>query len=396
MAVKRSVTDYPVAGKRVFVRVDFNVPLEGGEVADDMRIRAALPTIAYLRRQGCPLMLASHLGRPKGQVVEGLRLAPVARRLATLIDADVQTVGDCVGPEVDAAARTLGPGKVLLLENVRFHAEETANDPVFAARLASLAEVFVNDAFGAAHRAHASTEGIAHCLPAVAGLLMTRELEMLGRLLGDPGRPFVVALGGAKVSDKIGVIRKMLTVADEVLVGGAMCFPLFAAQGYGVGTSLVEAGTEQVATDVLAAAAATPGRFVLPQDVVVAGEAAAGASASTVAADAMPAGKMGLDIGVATARDYATRIAAARTVFWNGPMGLFEIDDFAAGTRAVAEAVAGCRGVSVVGGGDTVSAVRRFGVEGITHVSTGGGASMEFLEGKVLPGVAALMDKEQG
>ena len=395
--MKRSVTDYPLAGKRVFVRVDFNVPLEAGEVADDMRIRAALPTIAYLRQQGCSLVLASHLGRPKGQVVEGLRLAPVARRLATLVGDEVQSVRDCVGPEVEAAARALGPGSMLLLENVRFHAEETANDPLFAAKLASLAEVFVNDAFGAAHRAHASTEGIAHCLPAVAGLLMTRELEMLGRLLGDPARPFVVVLGGAKVSDKIGVIRKMLDVADEVLIGGAMCFPLLKAQGHGVGTSLVEAGTEQVAADVLAAAAVASGRFVLPQDVVVAAEAVAGAAAETVSADAMPAGKMGLDIGSLTARDYAARITAARTVFWNGPMGLFEVDDFAAGTRAVAAAVAGCPGVSVVGGGDTVSAVRRFGVEDrITHVSTGGGASMEFLEGKVLPGVAALMEKEQG
>ena len=395
--MKRSVTDYPVAGKRVFVRVDFNVPLEGVEVADDMRIRAALPTIAYLRQRDCPLVLASHLGRPKGQVVEGLRLAPVARRLATLVDDDVQTVADCVGPEVEAAARALGPGQMLLLENVRFHAEETADDPAFAAQLASLAEVFVNDAFGAAHRAHASTEGIAHCLPAVAGLLMTRELEMLGRLLSDPERPFVVVLGGAKVSDKIGVIRKMLDVADEVLVGGAMCFPLLKAQGHDVGTSLVEAGTEQVAAEVLAAAAAAPGRFVLPQDIVVAAEAVAGASTDAVPADSIPAGKMGLDIGSLTARDYAARIAAARTVFWNGPMGLFEVDAFAAGTRAVAEAVAGCRGVSVVGGGDTVSAVRRFGVENrITHVSTGGGASMEFLEGRVLPGVAALLDKEEG
>ena len=393
--MKRSVADYPVAGKRVFVRVDFNVPLEGGEVADDMRIRAALPTIAYLRERGCSLVLASHLGRPKGQVVDELRLAPVARRLALLVDDDVRTVGDCVGPEAEAAARSLGPGEMLLLENVRFHAEETADDPVFAARLASLAEVFVNDAFGAAHRAHASTEGIAHCLPAVAGLLMMRELEMLGRLLADPGRPFVVVLGGAKVSDKIGLIRKMLDVADEVLVGGAMCFPLLKAQGHDVGTSLVEAGTEEVAAGVLAAAAAARGTFVLPRDIVVAAQAVAGAPSDTVPADAMPAGKMGLDIGGVTARDYAARIAAARTVFWNGPMGLFEVDDFAAGTREVAAAVAGCRGVSVVGGGDTVSAVRRFGVEGITHVSTGGGASMEFLEGKVLPGVAALLDKEE-
>jgi phosphoglycerate kinase len=392
---KICVTDYPVQGRRVFVRVDFNVPLDDGGVADDMRIKAALPTIQHLIDRGCSLVLASHLGRPKGQVVEQLRLDPVAQRLSDLLDREVQKVDDCVGPEVAEAAGQLKPGEVLLLENVRFHSEETANDPAFALRLAELADVFVNDAFGTAHRAHASTEGIAHRLPAVAGLLMKRELEVLGSLLADPGRPFVVVLGGAKVSDKIGVIEKMLTLADAVLVGGAMCFPLLKAQGVTVGTSRVEEGTEEIAAQALAAAAASACAFELPADLVVAAVAEAGAASQTVAADAIPADRMGLDIGRLTIASFADHLASAGTVFWNGPMGLFEIDDFAVGTRAVGEAIVASAATSVVGGGDTVSAVRHFGLEEhITHVSTGGGASMEFLEGKTLPGVAALLDAE--
>ena len=392
---KRSVTDYPLAGKRVLVRVDFNVPLEGGRVADDTRIRAALPTIEYLLGQRCAVVLASHLGRPKGKVVEELRMAPVAARLAELLGRPVKTARDCVGPEVEAAARALAPGEVLLLENLRFHAGETANDPAFAAQLAALADVYVNDAFGAAHRAHASTEGVAHLLPAVAGLLLTRELEMLGKLLTDPQRPFVVVLGGAKVSDKIGVIERMLDTADAILVGGATCFAFFKAAGLEVGTSLVdEDGLDAAAT--IAAKARQEGHvFELPVDIVVAPAAEAGAPTTVVAADAMPVDQMGLDIGPATAAAFAARIAGARTVFWNGPMGLFEIEDFAAGTRTVGEAVAAGDAVSVVGGGDTVRAVRRFGLEGrITHVSTGGGAALEFLEGKALPGVGVLMDRE--
>jgi len=392
---KRCVTDYPVDGRRLLVRVDFNVPLEGGAVADDMRIRAALPTLHHLLDRGCAVVLASHLGRPKGQVVDGLRLDPVARRLAELLDRPVQKVDDCVGPDVATAVAALAGGDVMLLENVRFHPEETENDPAFAAQLGALAVVYVNDAFGSAHRAHASTEGVAHVLPGVAGLLMRRELDVLGTLLSDPGRPFVVVLGGAKVSDKIGVIRKMLELADAVLVGGAMCFPLLRAQGLGVGRSKVEEGTEEVAAEVLTAAAAAACDFVLPSDLVVAAEAAPGAPTTVVSAAAVPDDALGLDIGPATAADYGARLRAAGTVFWNGPMGLFEIDDFAAGTRTVGEAVADCRGASVVGGGDTVSAVRRFGLEErITHVSTGGGAAMEFLEGKTLPGVAALLDDD--
>jgi triosephosphate isomerase len=393
--MKRSLTDYPVAGKRVLVRVDFNVPLEGGRVADDTRVRAALPTIQYLIDQGCSVVLVSHLGRPKGQVVDDLRMAPVAARLAELLGRPVATAGDCVGPKAEEAAAALAAGDVLLLENLRFHAEETANDAAFAARLAALADVYVDDAFGTAHRAHASTEGVTHYLPSVAGLLMTRELEVLGRLLREPARPFVVVLGGVKVSDKIGVIEKMLATADAILIGGAMCFTFFKAAGWEVGTSKLEADKVDVAAGVFAAAEAGTCAFELPTDIVVAPAAEAGAPARVVPADRMPVAEMGLDIGPATVAAFTARIAGAGTVFWNGPMGLFEIDDFAAGTKAVGEAIAASGAVTVVGGGDTVSAVRRFGLgDSITHISTGGGASMEYLEGRALPGVEALMDRD--
>jgi len=393
--MKRSLTDYPLAGKRVLVRVDFNVPLEDGRVVDDTRIRAALPTITYLLDKGCSIVLASHLGRPKGQVAADLRMAPVATRLAELLGRPVATADDCVGPAVEKAAAALAPGDVLLLENLRFHAEETGNDAAFAGRLAGLADVYVNDAFGTAHRAHASTEGVTHYLPSVAGLLMTRELEVLGRLLREPARPFVVVLGGAKVSDKIGVIEKMLATADAILIGGAMCFTFFEAAGREVGTSRLEADKVDVAAGIAAEAKAGECAFELPVDIVVAPASEAGAPARVVPADGMPAGEMGLDIGPATVAAFAARIAGAGTIFWNGPMGLFEIDDFAAGTKAVGEAIAASAAVSVVGGGDTVSAVRRFGLgDRITHISTGGGASMEFIEGKTLPGVEALQDRE--
>jgi len=392
---KRSMSDYPLDGKRVLVRVDFNVPLADGAVADDTRIRAALPTIRALVDRDCRVVLASHLGRPKGERVDALSMAPVAARLAELLGRPVETAADCVGPEAEAAAGRLAPGEVLLLENLRFHREETANDPDFARSLAALADVYVDDAFGTAHRAHASTEGVTHHLPAVAGLLMARELETLGRLLSEPQRPFVVVLGGAKVSDKIGVIETMLTLADAILVGGAMCFAFLKAQGREVGRSRVEEDKVGVAAGILAKAADASCELVLPADIVAAGEAAAGAERQTVAATGMPADRMGLDIGPQTAAEFAARVRTAGTVFWNGPMGLFEIEDFAAGTRVVGEAVADCRGTTVVGGGDTVAAVRAFGLEDrITHVSTGGGAAMELLEGRTLPGVAALLDAD--
>ncbi|MBM3146402.1 MAG: phosphoglycerate kinase [Actinobacteria bacterium] len=392
---KRSLSDYPLDGKRVLVRVDFNVPLADGAVADDTRIRAALPTIRALVDRDCRVVLASHLGRPEGERVAALSMAPVAVRLAELLGRPVETAADCVGAEVETAVARLAPGGVLLLENLRFHKEETANDPGFARSLAASADVYVDDAFGAAHRAHASTEGVAHHLPALAGLLMARELETLGRLLSDPRRPFVVVLGGAKVSDKIGVIETMLTLADAILIGGAMCFAFLKAQGLEVGRSKVEEDKVGVAADILAKAADASCELVLPADIVVAGEAAAGAERQTVAAAAMPADGMGLDIGPRTAADFAARIRTAGTVFWNGPMGLFEVEDFAAGTRIVGEAVADCPGTTVVGGGDTVAAVRAFGLEDrVTHVSTGGGAAMELLEGRTLPGVAALLDAD--
>ncbi|MCX6371888.1 MAG: triose-phosphate isomerase [Actinobacteria bacterium] len=392
--MKRSLTDYPLAGKRVLVRVDFNVPLEGGRVADDTRIRAALPTITYLLDQGCAVVLASHLGRPKGQVVDVLSMAPVAVRLAELLGRPVQTVADCVGPAAEAAAGALRPGDVLLLENLRFHAEETDDDGVFAERLAGLAEVYVNDAFGSAHRAHASTEGVTHYLPSVAGLLMIRELEILGRLLRDPARPFVVVLGGLKVSDKIGVIEKMLGTADAILIGGAMANAFLAAKGHGIGLSKGDGDQVAVAVRVLTAAATSRCELVLPRDLVVARDALAGAPSGVVGVGGIAADQMALDVGPETVAEFVRHLRGAGTIYWNGPMGLFEIDDFSAGTKAVGEAIAASAAVTVAGGGDTVAAARRFGLETrMTHVSTGGGASMEFLEGRALPGVEALMDR---
>jgi len=392
--MKRSLTDYPVAGKRVLVRVDFNVPLEGGRVVDDTRIRAALPTIQYLLDQGCSIVLMSHLGRPKGQVVDDLRMAPVAARLAELLGRPVATADDCVGPAAARAAAALKPGEVLLLENLRFHAEETGNDDAFSRQLAELGDVYVNDAFGTAHRAHASTEGVTHYLPSVSGLLLAKELEVLGRLLREPARPFVVVLGGLKVSDKIGVIRHMLTVADTVLIGGAMANAFLAAKGFEVGASKGAGDEVAVARDILAEAGTSRGQLLVPNDVVVAKEAAPGAQARVAPADGIASDEMALDIGPQTTALFVQQLRGAGTIYWNGPMGLFEIDEFAAGTKAVGEAIAAAAAVTVAGGGDTVSAVRAFGLEGrLTHVSTGGGASMEFLEGRALPGVEALMDK---
>ncbi len=392
--MKRSLTDYPLASRSVLVRVDFNVPLAGGQVADDTRIRAALPTIQYLLDQGCSVVLMSHLGRPKGQVVDELRMAPVAARLTELLGRPVATADDCVGSAAAQAAAALRPGDVLLLENLRFHAEETGNDAEFARQLASLGDVYVNDAFGTAHRAHASTEGVTHYVPSVAGLLMTKEIEVLGRLLRDPSRPFVVVLGGLKVSDKISLIRHMLTIADTVLIGGAMANAFLAARGYEVGVSKGAGDEVTVAGEILAQADAANGRLVIPTDVVVAREATAGAPARVAPADGIAADEMALDIGPQTTAEFVRQLRGAGTIYWNGPMGLFEVAEFSAGTRAIGEAIAGGVAVTVAGGGDTVAAVRTFGLEGrLTHVSTGGGASMEFLEGRALPGVEALMDR---
>lgn len=381
-----------VRGRRALVRVDLNVPIDDGRVGDDTRIRAALPTIGRLRDGGARVILCSHLGRPKGERNPAYSLAPVAARLGELLDAPVAFADDCVGPAAESAVAALADGDVLLLENLRYHPEEEANDPAFAAQLAALGDVYVNDAFGAAHRAHASTEGVAQLLPAYAGLLMEREVSVLTALLEAPEQPFVAIVGGVKVADKIAVLERLVEVADAVLIGGAMAFTFVVAEGGDVGASLHEdAEGQAIALRARAKAAETGCDLLLPDDVVAADAFSADAATRITPADAVPAGWMGLDIGPATAARYAERIAGARTVLWNGPMGAFEMAPYAAGTRAVAEAVAACGGTTVVGGGDSVAAITQFGfADSVTHVSTGGGASLELLEGRVLPGVAAI------
>jgi phosphoglycerate kinase len=383
-------------GRRVLVRVDFNVPLAGGAVGDDTRIRGALETIEALRAAGARVVLCSHLGRPKGERKPELSLRPVAERLGELISAPVAFADDCVGEPAEAAVARLGDGDVLLLENLRFHAEETKNDPAFAAALARLGDAYVDDAFGAAHRAHASTEGVARLLPAAAGFLLQREVAALGGLLRDPARPFVAVLGGAKVSDKIGVISNLAGVADEILIGGAMAFTFAVADGGAVGESLHEdAEGQEVARRAVATARERGCTLRLPADTVAADRMAADAATQVVPTGAVPDGWLGLDIGPEAAALYAERVRAAATVFWNGPMGVFELAPFAAGTRTVAEAVAECAGTTVVGGGDSVAAIKQLGLaDRISHVSTGGGASLELLEGRELPGVAAIPDGE--
>ncbi|MCD6554378.1 MAG: phosphoglycerate kinase [Anaerolineae bacterium] len=388
---KKTVRDVDVRGKRVLVRVDFNVPLAEGKVADDTRIRAALPTIRYLIEQGARVILMSHLGRPKGQVKEELRMAPVAARLSELLGQPVLTADDCIGPQVQALVKELKPGQVLLLENTRFHPEERKNDPDFARELASLAEVYVNDAFGTAHRAHASTEGVAHYLPAVAGFLMEKEIEFLGKALESPEHPFVAILGGAKISDKIGVIENLLGKVDVLLIGGGMANTFFKAQGYEVGESLVEDESLDTAREMLAKAG---DKLVLPVDVVVADAFAADAQSKIVGVDAVPAGWRILDIGPRTVALFKDKLAGAKTVVWNGPMGVFEFPKFATGTVEIAKALAELDAMTIIGGGDSVAAVYQAGLaDKMTHISTGGGASLEFLEGKTLPGIAALADK---
>jgi phosphoglycerate kinase len=392
---KASVREAEVSGRRVLVRADFNVPLDGGEVADDMRIRAALPTIELLRERGAALVLASHLGRPKGKPDPALSLAPVAKRLSELLGTEVALAPGVIEGDVDLRCGALGPGDVLLLENVRFEPGETENDPKLAAAMAQLGDLYVNDAFGAAHRAHASTEGVAHHLPGYAGLLLQREVEQLSAVAESPQPPLVVVLGGAKVSDKIGVIERFLEIADRILIGGAMCFSFFRAQGIATGDSLVEEKGVELAAEALERAKGSDCELMLPVDLVLGQAFDADTERRESDCVEVPDGWMGLDVGPRTAARYAETIAAAGTVLWNGPMGAFELEPFAAGTRTIAEAVAAAPGTTVIGGGDSVAALRKFGLDDrVDWLSTGGGASLELLEGKKLPGVEALLDKD--
>lgn len=389
---KKTIEDLELKGERVFVRVDFNVPIKDSKVADDLRIREALPTIRYGMERGAILVLASHLGRPKGKRKPEFSLAPVAERLSELLGKKVGFVSDCVGPEVEKAVNAAKPGDVLLLENLRFYPDEEANNPEFARKLAAQTPIYVNDAFGSAHRAHASTEGITRFVQAAAaGYLMEKELKYLGGALEHPERPFVAILGGAKISDKIEVIENLLGKVDRLLIGGAMMFTFLKSQGKSIGKSLCEEDKLDLARELMGRAG---GRIVLPIDAIASSGIDDESSAHIVPADQVPDGEMGLDIGPKSSAEYAGIIRTAKTIVWNGPMGVFEKDAFAAGTINVAKAVAESGAVSVIGGGDSAAAVAKAGVAAkITHVSTGGGASLEFLAGQILPGVAALNDK---
>lgn len=393
---KKTIEDVNVQGKRVLVRVDYNVPLTPeGTVADDKRIVAALPTVKYLLEHGARVILCSHLGRPKGTVKPEFSLKPVVARLKELLPGvKIDFASDCIGEEAKEKAMALQDGQILLLENLRFHKEEEKNDPEFAKELASLAEIYVSDAFGTVHRAHASTAGVAAYLPAVAGFLIGKELSIMGQALEDPQRPFVAILGGAKVADKIGVIKNLLQKCDSLIIGGGMAYTFFAAQGYGIGDSLLDKDSIGLAKDLMAEAESRGVKLLLPVDTVVAKEFAADAEHKTVKVSEIPDGWQGLDIGEESRKLFAGVIESAKTVIWNGPMGVFEFPAFAKGTAAVAEACAQCQGTTIIGGGDSASAVKKLGyADKMTHISTGGGASLEFLEGKVLPGVAALNDK---
>ncbi len=394
--MKKTVKDVDVRSKRVLVRVDYNVPLDAnGNVSDDKRITASLPTINYLLEQGARIILCSHLGRPKGEVKKEFSLAPVAKRLKELLPGvNIYFASDCIGEEAERKAAALKDGEILLLENLRFHKEEEKNDPEFAKKLASLAEIYVSDAFGTVHRAHASTAGVAAYLPAVAGFLIGKELSIMGGALENPERPFVAILGGAKVADKIGVITNLLNKCDTLLIGGGMAYTFFKAMGYEIGDSLLDAESIDLAKQLMETAKEKGVKLLLPVDTVVAKAFAADAEHMTVSANAIPAGWQGLDIGEKTRELFAAEIKNAKTVIWNGPMGVFEFPAFAKGTEAVAKACAECGGTTIIGGGDSASAVKKLGyADKMTHISTGGGASLEFLEGKVLPGVAALNDK---
>lgn len=396
----KTVRDVDVHNKRVFLRSDLNVPIEDGRITDDTRIRASLPTIIHLLERGAAVIVASHLGRPKGKVNDALRLKPVADRLSALLGRPVRMTGDALGPGVQVAVDKLRPGDLLLLENLRFHPEEEANDPGFAEALARFADLYVNDAFGAAHRAHASTDGITHHLPSVAGLLMEREVDSLTRLLNRPARPFHALIGGAKVSGKLEVLEALVRRCQAVLVGGGMANTLLTAKGHQLGKSLVEPDQIENAKRILQQARRKRVRLMLPTDAVIASQIHARAKTQVVRIDAVPKDQMVVDIGPETLQAYTEHLRKAKTIFWNGPMGVFEIPQFANGTNAIARSLAERTraGVTtVVGGGDSVAAVERAGLaDRMTHVSTGGGASLEFLEGKTLPGVAALIMADPG
>lgn len=392
---KKSIKDINVNGKKVFVRVDYNVPMdEELNITNDTRIRATLPTLNYLLEQNAALVIACHLGRPKGERVAKFSVEPVAKRLAELIGKEVKFASDCVGPEAEKAAAALKPGEILLLENLRYHKEEEKNDPAFSKQLASLADVAVNDAFGVSHRAHASVEGITKYIETVAGFLMEKEIKFVGQTVANPERPFVAIIGGAKVSDKIGVISNLLEKVDTLIIGGGMAHTFDAAKGYEIGKSICEPDKYALALDLLKQAEAKGVKVVLPVDLVIADKFAPDANTRIVDVDKVDPEWEALDSGPKTSELYAAALKDAKTVIWNGPMGVFEMDAFAKGTEAVAQAVADSSAISIVGGGDSIAALKKTGLsDKITHISTGGGATLEFLEGKVLPGIAALADK---
>ncbi len=391
---KKTVEDIALAGKKVLVRCDFNVPMDGAKITDETRIQGALPTIRYLLAQKAAVILCSHMGRPKGEFNMKYSLAPVAARLSELLGQTVVMAADVIGPDAKAKAAALKPGEVMMIENVRFHKEEEKNDPAFAKELASMAEIFVNDAFGTAHRAHASTAGVADYLPAVCGYLIQKEISVMGKALEDPKRPFVAILGGAKVSDKIGVINNLIEKVDTLIIGGGMAYTFFRAMGNTTGTSICEADKLDLARDLMAKAKEKGVNFLLPVDNVIGREYKADTTFMRIYSDSIPDGWMGLDIGEKTQELFAKSIEGAGTVVWNGPMGVSEWDNFAAGTIAVAKAVAESGAISIIGGGDSAAAVEKLGFgDKMTHISTGGGASLEFLEGLELPGIACLQDK---
>lgn len=395
MLQKMTMKDLDLKGKRVFCRVDFNVPMKDGEVTDDTRIRAAVPTIEYLIQQGAKVILASHLGRPKGEVNEDMRLAAAGSRLSELLHKEVKSLTESIGETVEKEIEEMQQGDIILLENVRFHAGEEKNDEALAKSFAQLADVFVNDAFGAAHRAHASTAGIAKHLPSVSGLLLEKELDVLGKALSEPERPFTAIIGGAKVKDKIGVIDHLLDKVDNLLIGGGLSYTFIKAQGHEIGNSLVEEDKLELARTFLQKAEEKGVKFYLPVDATVASEFSKDAETKHVKIEEIPADWMGLDIGPETADLYEDVIKNSKLIIWNGPMGVFEMEPFANGTRSVAQAMAETEGYTVIGGGDSAAAVEKFNVaDQMDHISTGGGASLEFMEGKELPGVSALTDKK--